>query len=144
MASNQILYIYTPAFVLFLGLIGNIFGLITVSNQKVEKIGPINILKLLFVSDTLYLLQIIMNFIISGLGIDFSVMKSIYCKIYRYLMYSYDAVSPWMLVYFVTDRLLTIVYSQKILRQKNIQIFKNADNVYRNNKIKVNVENMNN
>jgi len=71
-------------------------------------------------------------------------MKSIYCKIYRYLMYSYDAVSPWMLVYFVTDRLLTIVYSQKILRQKNIQIFKNADNVYRNNKIKVNVENMNN
>ena len=37
-------------------------------------------------------------------------------------MYSYDAVSPWILVYFVTDRLLTIVYSKNILRQKNIQI----------------------
>ena len=41
---------------------------------------------------------------------------------YRYLMYSYDAVSPWILVYFITDRLLTIIYSKKILRQKNIQI----------------------
>ena len=38
MASNQILYIYKPAFVLFLGLIGNIFGVITVSNKKVQKL----------------------------------------------------------------------------------------------------------
>jgi len=121
MISTQILYVFTLIIILVLGLIGNLSGYIVISNKKVEKIGPIKMLKFLFLADTLYLLQIIMNFVISGLGIDFSIMNSIYCKLYRYLMYSYDAVSPWILVYFITDRLLTIIYSKKILRQKNIQ-----------------------
>jgi hypothetical protein len=55
MISTQLLYVFTPIIILFFGLIGNFLGYIVISNKKVEKIGPIKMLKFLFVADTLYL-----------------------------------------------------------------------------------------
>jgi hypothetical protein len=44
-----------PPIIVLIGIFGNIMGFIVVSRKKMEKIGPVLIFKLLFISDTIYL-----------------------------------------------------------------------------------------
>jgi len=55
--SNYIL----PVFVLIFGLFGNFLGFKTMQRPKMLEIGPRNIYKYLFISDTIYLIEVIVT-----------------------------------------------------------------------------------
>ena len=62
MTAFEFFYIYVlPLIILILGLFGNTLGIIVIGRKKLDKIGPVLIYKLLFVSDLLYLISIFCN-----------------------------------------------------------------------------------
>ena len=62
MTAFEFFYIYVlPLIILILGLFGNTLGIIVIGRKKLDKIGPVLIYKLLFASDSLYLISIFCN-----------------------------------------------------------------------------------
>ena len=112
-----------PLIILATGLCGNCFGLMTVSSKKL-KIVPLVIMKGLFIMDTVYLIQIIPHFLNTGLEINILKVSSFVCKTFRYIQFSLDAVSPWLIVYLSVDRLVTIRYFSRKnpFKNKTVQL----------------------
>lgn len=105
-------YICAPS-ILVLGLMGNLFSLIVLSNKKFNKIGPRYMLKYLFAMDTIYLVQIMFNYMTFAYNMDFSKVSNLTCKFYFYMNYSLDPISSMLLVYLSIDRLISIKYPSK-------------------------------
>ena len=118
-------YIFAPI-VLAIGLTGNSLGLavFTKSNKRLNKNGPILIYKFLFLSDTFYLLQIIIDYFGYGFNLDLTVLSNLSCQIYIYFNYAFCAFSPWLLVYILIERFISIGHPTKrlIMRKKSNQI----------------------
>ena len=112
-----------PVILLVIGLMGNIMGLNVLRLKKLKKIGPMIVLKYLFLVDSIYLLTIITRYMNISFDMGLNVISSLSCKLYRYIGYSLDAISPWLLAYISFDRLLTVKYLNKItlLRKSNFQ-----------------------
>jgi hypothetical protein len=108
-----------PLLVLIIGMPGNILGFKVLRSKKLKNIGPILIYKFLFVSDLIYLPQIIIVYMITGFNIDITILSSLGCKVYNYFNYFLDAFSPWLLVYISIEKFISIVYPEKrfVLRQ---------------------------
>jgi len=109
-----------PILILIIGMTGNILGLIVLKSKKLKNIGPILIYKFLFISDSIYLPQIIIAYMGTGFNYDPTVLSSLSCKIYNYFNYAFDAFSPWLLVYISIEKFISISYPSKrfILRKK--------------------------
>ena len=91
-------YIFAPNF-LVIGLTGSFIGLLVLNKSKrINKNRPI-LIKFLFLSDTFYLLQIIIDYFGYGFNLDLTVLSNLSCQIYIYLNYAFCAFSPWLLVY---------------------------------------------
>jgi hypothetical protein len=117
-------YIFAPV-VLGIGLIGNSLGItVLVKSKKLKKIGAILIYKFLFISDTFYLLQIMIIYFGYGFGLDLTILSNLSCQIYIYFNYAFSAFSPWLLVYILIERFISIVHPTKrfMLRKKLNQI----------------------
>ena len=117
-------YIFAPV-VLGIGLIGNSLGItVLVKSKKLKKIGPILIYKFLFISDTFYLLQIMIIYFGYGFSLDLTILSNLSCQIYIYFNYAFSAFSPWLLVYILIERFISIVHPTKrfMLRKKLNQI----------------------
>ncbi len=58
-------------------------------------------------------------------GINTTLISSLACKIYKYMVYALDAISPWCLVYISVEKFISIAYPAKRMIMKNIrnQIF---------------------
>jgi hypothetical protein len=118
-------YIFAPI-VLAIGLTGNSLGLAVFmkSSKELNKNGPILIYKFLFLSDTFYLLQIIIDYFGYGFDLDLTVLSNLSCQIYIYFNYAFCAFSPWLLVYILIERFISIGHPTKrlIMRKKSNQI----------------------
>jgi hypothetical protein len=118
-------YIFAPI-VLAIGLTGNSLGLAVFmkSSKELNKNGPILIYKFLFLSDTFYLLQIIIDYFGHGFDLDLTVLSNLSCQIYIYFNYAFCALSPWLLVYILIERFISIGHPTKrlIMRKKSNQI----------------------
>jgi hypothetical protein len=118
-------YIFAPI-VLAIGLTGNSLGLAVFmkSSKELNKNGPILIYKFLFLSDTFYLLQIIIDYFGHGFDLDLTVLSNLSCQIYIYFNYAFCAFSPWLLVYILIERFISIVHptNRFMLRKKLNQI----------------------
>ena len=112
-----------PSCVLMAGLVGNTFGYLVLNRKKINKIGPVLIYKLLFVIDSLYLLQIILSALEYSYGIKLATSSNLGCKFYIYFNYSMATISPWLLVYISAERLISIIKPSKrfILREDDNQ-----------------------
>lgn len=114
-----------PIIVLVIGLIGNLLGFIVLFSKKLKKFGPTLIYKLLFVCDTIFLVQIVIFYMQNGLSFDPTIFSPIGCKIFFYFNYGLDALSPWLLVYISIERYVAIGQSPAkglILKKKKNQI----------------------
>ncbi len=69
-----------PLLVLIIGMPGNILGFKVLRSKKLKNIGPILIYKFLFVSDLIYLPQIIIVYMITGFNIDITILSSYAAK----------------------------------------------------------------
>ena len=106
-----------------MGIAGNIAGLIVINRKKLKNIGPINIYIFLFIADTIYLPQIVVSYMITGFSFDPTIQSRLSCKIYQYLNFVPDALSPWLLVYISMEKYISISVPHKrfFLRDKSIQ-----------------------
>jgi len=89
-------YIMAP-FIFSIGLLGNICGIIVISKKNLEKIGPIHMYKYLFISDTVYLMFMPVNYFGYGFSYDLTIISKYICKLYWYLNYTIAPVSEWIL-----------------------------------------------
>jgi hypothetical protein len=105
-------YVFAPV-ILLIGLFGNIMGLIIVGKKKLVKIGPVIIYKCLFVSDNIYLIQIIFTYMPYAFNFDPINLSNIGCKIYNFFSYGLDALSPWCLVYISIEKFISVAYPNK-------------------------------
>jgi len=117
-------YIFAPV-VLGIGLIGNSLGItVLIKSKRLKKIGPVLIYKFLFISDTFYLLQIMIIYFGYGFSLDLTILSNLSCQIYIYFNYAFAAFSPWLLVYILIEKFISIVHPTKrfMLRKKLNQI----------------------
>jgi len=103
--------------VFIFGMTGNFFALKVLSNKKLKDIGPIQVYKFLLITDTIYLPQIIITYLATGFNFDPTILSSLSCKFYQYFNFAFGAFSPWLLVYISVEKLMSISYKSKQLRQ---------------------------
>ena len=65
-----------PPVILVIGLAGNLLGFKTIQRPKMVEIGPRNAYKYLFISDTIYLVQIIVTFLQLSFNIDLTLLSN--------------------------------------------------------------------
>ena len=113
-----------PVAVLLVGLIGNISGLIVLSDSRLNKIQTRNIYIFLFTFDTLYLLQLIIIYMQFGYDSNYNltIKSSLFCKIFNYLNYSMATISPYMIIFLSFERWVTVSHPTKrnlVLNSRN-------------------------
>jgi hypothetical protein len=100
-------YIF-PMSTLGFGIVGNILGFKVMQRPKMLEIGPRNTYKYLFISDSIFLVQIIVTYLQYSFAIDPTIYSKVICKLWWYLNYSLATQSPMLLVYISIDRYLSI------------------------------------
>lgn len=111
--------------ILSLGLVGNQIGFIVLTRKNIRRIGPRNMYRYLFVSDTLYLLLIIVNYLGNGFVIDLTTSSKYVCKLYWYLNFILGPISPVLLCYISIEKLVSIKSPSRkfFLRRNDVQGF---------------------
>ena len=113
--------VFSPLILLF-GLFGNIIGLAVLNRKKLIQIGPVHVYRFLLTIDSIYLVLIIQKYVQFGFNIPVNKISPLICKITSYFNYSLDGISPMLLVYISIDRYLFIRFSNKTLRNTNLQV----------------------
>ena len=90
------------------GIVGNILGFKVMQRPKMFEIGPRNTYKYLFISDSIFLVQIIVTYLQLTFAIDPTIYSKVICKLWWYLNYSLATQSSLLLVYISIDRYLSI------------------------------------
>ncbi len=123
--AKYLLYSIYPPFILSFGLIGNFLGLLIMKRKKMKKIGPVNIYRYLFIMDSVYLCLILEPYFETEYEIDFCTFSSWSCKLYSYLSYLLQVISPMLLVFISIEKLISIRFQKKkmILRKYTVQLF---------------------
>ena len=112
-----------PSLIFVLGVVGNLFGLLLLERKQMkQKGGPIIIYRILFIIDTIYLLDVI------RLNFDFYDLKLLslskdWCKSYIYLHNVISSIPPMLLVYISIERFVSIRNPHKIdmFRKRSFQ-----------------------
>jgi hypothetical protein len=96
MSENIVLFVkyWFPVLIFLFGTIGNILGCIVIWSPKLANIGPQITYKFLFITDTLYLMQIIATYLRFGFDINFTFVSDLACKFGNYLNFSLAVISP--------------------------------------------------
>jgi len=117
------LYIF-PLIILIIGLVGNYLGFKTMERPKMLEIGPRNTYKYLFISDTIYLTFIIGTYLQYSFNIDPTILSNVMCKLWWYIIYSFDSQSSMLLVYISIDRYVSIKIPsfRFFMRKRNNQL----------------------
>jgi hypothetical protein len=115
--------IFAPIIVI-LGFIGNLLGLIVISNKKLNSLGPHKIFICMFTLDCIYLPLVFHPYLAYAFQINLTAMSNVACKLYWYTRYSLAIISPMMNVYISVERFIAITFPTRklFLLKTNIQI----------------------
>lgn len=118
------LYSIYPPTILVIGFLGNLMGILVMSRKKLVKIGPRNIYRYLFLTDSVYLIMILEPYFETEFNWDFCIQSNFTCKAYSYVSYLLQIVSPMLLVYISVEKLVSIKNAKRknILRSTNVQL----------------------
>ena len=116
-------YIF-PVFVLTFGLIGNTLGIKVLSNKDMKNIGPKRMYIYLFLSDSFFLVQIIVTYLQYGYGLNFATLSDFSCKLWNFCNYSFATVSSYLIVYISLERCISLIQPawKFILRKRKSQL----------------------
>ena len=113
-------YYALPMIIVAMGLPANIISLIVFRNkERMEKIGPLFMYRLMFSIDTAFLLSIFVLFLGKGFELSLYLVSDLSCKLYFYFSYAAFTFSPLILVYISFDRFFSIKYYAHRLLFKN-------------------------
>lgn len=105
-----VIYLFAP-FILAFGLIGNTLGITVVyKSKKLSRYVPLDMYKYLFITDTIFLVQIVINYFAYGFGWDLTTLSKYVCKMFWYINYTSDMMSPLILIYISAEKLVSIKY----------------------------------
>ena len=90
--------------ILALIAIGNLTALIVVFKGQLEKVGPVLVYKCLFISDTLYMFQILQPYFQSAFNLNLGTLSRLSCKLYTYFNFQGDSFSPLLLTYISLEK----------------------------------------
>jgi len=101
-----------PLMIIFFGLIGNLFGLVTLGKCKQEdsEIGPIQMYRFLFITDSIILLSFINFSMDKGYSMGLYLFSSFSCKLFFSVTVSLYSLSTFILIYILIESYLTIRY----------------------------------
>jgi len=105
-------YMMTPI-ALLLAFFGNLMGILVFAKKKMKKIGPIYIYRFIFISDSIFILQMINPFLLSLTGRNLSLVSNLLCKLTFYLGLGLFSLTPMLLVYISVEKLVSIKYPAK-------------------------------
>ncbi len=112
-------YIF-PVFVLTFGLIGNTLGIKVLCNKDMKNIGPKRMYIYLFLSDSFFLVQIIVNYFQLAYNLYIGTLSDYSCKLWNYCNYSFAIVSSYLIVYISLERCISITRpAWKFILRKN-------------------------
>ena len=113
-----------PPMILLLGLVGNVLLFLVLSRKKFSSFPVRNIFRFLAISDSIYLLQFIEDYLAHMFDYDVRNFSSVTCKLFRYFNYSLCPISGWILVYISFERLLSIwsPYKNNQIKKTSFQI----------------------
>ena len=116
-------YLMAPT-VFALGLMGNMTALVVFFKGNLKNIGPVLIYRLMFIFDTLFIIQIILFYLQYPFYLDITILSRLSCKLVVYLNYQMDAISSYLLVYISLEKYISINNPSKrrILNSKKNQI----------------------
>ncbi len=116
-------YLMAPI-VLALGLMGNMTALVVFFKGNLKNIGPVLIYRLMFIFDTLFIIQIILFYLQYPFYLDITILSRLSCKLFEYLNYQMDSISSYLLVYISLEKYISINNPSKrrILNSKKNQI----------------------
>ncbi len=93
-------YIFAPL-ILVIGMVGNSMGQVVANRSvRLRKNAPSDMYKYLFATDTFFLIQIVVNYLQYGFEFDLTVVNKYTCKLFWYINYVSDLMSPMVLFYF--------------------------------------------
>lgn len=118
-----VVYLMAPIILAF-GLIGNLLGIIALTKrEKLIKIGSRNTFRYLLILDSFYLVQILQPYLAYPFKLDLTLISNLTCRLFYYLNYSLDVISPWLLVYISVERYVSIGnhFKRNLLRRARYQ-----------------------
>ena len=116
-------YMMTPI-ALSLGFSGNLMGVLVFARENMKKIGPIYIYRLIFISNSVFILQMVNPFLLNLTGRNLSLVSNLLCKLTFYLGLGLFSLTPMLLVYISVEKLVSIKYPGKkfFMRKKKWQM----------------------
>lgn len=116
-------YIFPPL-VLIVGLVGNTLGILTLLRKRLVSFPSRFMFCCLFLFDSIYLINMLVNYLEVAFGMMITISSSFSCKIQNYFSYSLATISPMILVFISSERYLEIKHpiKQFMFRKKKIQL----------------------
>jgi hypothetical protein len=116
-----------PICILFLGLLGNLIGILVFFRKNLLKFPTRNLYISLAIFDTIYLVYRMLGELTIENGISMYLISNNWCKIFRYFRYSLGPISAWLLVYISIDKFISIQFPNfkliKLVKFQNTVIF---------------------
>ena len=112
-------YIIFGPFLIFL----NKMGLVVLSRKRLDKLGPKQMYKYLFIIDVDCLVIVLSNHLARSFDTGLSLLSPFTCKLYMFFAYTFSPLTPMILIYILIERYLSIKYPVEInfLRNKKSQ-----------------------
>jgi len=116
-------YIF-PLAVLAFGLIGNTLGIIVLCGKDLKNIGPKRMYIYLFLSDSLFLVQILVNYFQLAHNLYIGNLSDYSCKLWNFFNYSFGTISSYLIVYISLERCVSLIRPAKrfFLRKNKSQL----------------------
>jgi hypothetical protein len=122
---EQFVYFIMPFMIIFLGLIGNLLGLVTLGKRKQadSEIGPIHMYRFLFIIDSIILFSFQILIIDEAYSIGIFLLSIFSCKLFIYLSFALCSLSSFNLIYILIESYLSIKYpvESNLLRKNKPQ-----------------------
>ena len=121
-AEFFVYYLMVPIALSF-GFFGNLMGISVMTRKNMKKIGPVHIYRLMFMSDSLFMLQMVNPFLYNIFGKNLMTLSDISCKLFAYLTFGLFTLTPMLLIYISIEKLFSIKYPTKkfLMRKKKSQ-----------------------
>ena len=122
---EQFVYFIMPFVIIFLGLIGNLLGLVTLGKRRQldSEIGPIHMYRFLFITDSIILFSFQILIIDEVYSIGIFLLSIFSCKLFIYLSVTLCSLSSFILIYILIESYLSIKYpvESNLLRKNKPQ-----------------------